>query len=674
MPRYDENIDATEISSAIGATKVQMGELSRSLDQVRSRLESMNSLMEKQRDYTREEKQEMMAFKREIESLAEVERSRDADRVKGMSSYSIYLEKVEGQIQKYKKSALDAEAAIKQAKEQNSKLEGARQGRFSKEKNDQMRQELRTTETNGAKLKRMAQAQIESNKKIIDQNQALKKESSAQVNQLDEQLKKSTKLKGIAEDRIKQERGGRRDRMSMLEIASDMHLPGVSHAATVAKYARRGMDDAESGGGGRLSQLMGGGMGLMRGLGIAGLGYTAMQGYKAYNTAQTMAPMARTLAGQMGSSSVAGRQQAVQAYGGYGGTENLQTLMGLNRALGGASGLSNLKGVTDIANRYGMSREEVTGQAGAAFQSGMSPQSATRDLERIMSEGVRAGMDRARITQFTQEVLSVQQELFRSTGKNNAEQIARSMAQLMRASGQGEQFLRGPAMGAITGMNQAVKAAGRGQLGGQAAGTLFRAFGFGAGGAGGGTEEYYNARKKMEGGIFGSGLNQGDAVKNIGAIIGRYDTETGGNQKAANLRMSDELGIGINQIESLRGIQEKAAKGEALSKDDMKRLKEIQEETKDPMMRILEINSKMEANLAIMAGSKGGIAAVVAIDEKILEAQNTALKFLQSIANALTGNADAGGGILGMGDAATAAMGAAGLGALMFPRPAALGL
>jgi hypothetical protein len=217
-------------------------------------------------------------------------------------------------------------------------------------------------------------------------------------------------------------------------------------------------------------------------------------------------------------------------------------------------------------------------------------------------------------------------------------------------------------------MNQAVMGAGRGQMSGQGAATLFRAFGFGAGGAGGGTEEYYNARKKMEGGIFGKGLNQGDAVKNIGAIIGRYDTETGGNTQASNLRMSDELGMGINQIEDLRKIQQKAAaNGGKLDANDQKKLAALMEEQKDPMLRILDINAKMNENLAKIAGSKGGIEAVVKIDEAMLAAQEKALGFLQSIANALTGNSNPGGGLLGMGDGATAALGAAGLGAMMFP-------
>jgi hypothetical protein len=665
MPNYEQSIDPDEISSAIGSTKVQMNELARSLDQVRARLDSMTTLFGKQRDYTREEIREMQSFKREVEGVADAERKRDADRVKGMSSYSIYMERIEKQMEDYKRSALDAESKIKQAREQNAKLEQSRQGRFSKEKNEQMRIELKTTETNGAKLKRQAQDRIDSNKKIIDQNKELLNRSKKEVELLDDQYKKSVKIKEVGEE--KSLRGGGRGRgISALEVASDLNLPGISHAAMVAKYAQRGAQGAEEGGGGMMSKLMGGGMGLMRGLGIAAGGYTALEGYHAYRTAEQMAPMARTLGGQMGPRSVAGRQRAVEAYGGYGGVENLQTLMGLNRAIGGGSGLGNLKGVTDIANRYGMSREEATGQLGGAFQSGMSPSTSSRDMEKIMSEGVKAGMDRARITQFTQEVLGVQQELFRSTGQNNAEAIAKAMGQLMRASGQGEQFLRGPGAQAVRGLNQSVMAAGRGQLQGQGAATLFRAFGFGAGGAGGGTEEYYNARKKMEGGIFGKGLG-GDAVKNIGKILGRYDIETGGNKKAANLRMSDELGIGINQIESLRGIQSKAAKGQPLSKEDIKKLQEIQEEQKDPMLRILDINSKMQANLAKLAGSKGGIDAVIAIDGAMLKAQEKALGFLQSIANALTGNSQKGGGMLGMGDTATAALGAAGLGALMFP-------
>lgn len=667
MPTYEDQIDTAEISSVVSQSGVQMQRVAEGLDKMNAQLSTMVDQFSKVRDYTQDELRVMAQYKSEIKGVADAYRSMHGERLKGMNDYSVALVAIEDQIKKNEQAEKQAIENTKKLREQSKRIDEAYDGRMTKAKKKALQEELGTEETNARKLRKIADEKRQDIDKEIRKNREVQKEAKKQIEQGKENLEVHNKLIRQGEKKIQQSRR----QTDLLEMASDLHLPGVSHAATVAKYARRGYEGAASqqgdGGGGIMGMLSrGGGLlgGLAKGAGIVAGGYTALQGYRVYNAAGQMAPMARTLQGQVGAGAAGLRQQAVEAYGGYGGMENLQTQIQLNRALGGQAGAGQLRKVTDLANRFGLERGEVIGQAGAAFGAGMSPGTATQDLERIMSEGVKAGMDRARITQFTQEVLSVQQELFRATGENNAQKIAEAMAQLMRASGQGEKFLHGPAMQGIRGIDAAIKGAGRGQVGGQAAGTLFRAFGFGAGSQQGfGPDQYYEARRRLEGGLFGQ---EEGAVGTLGKVFGQYDRESGGNRQVSNLRMADELGIGIRQVEELRGIQEKAATG-AITKEDIKRLEQIQEETKDPMLRLLDIQAKMDANIAKAAGSLEGIASVVAINQQILSAQQNAVEALRTIARALTGE----GTEDQTGDMLKTGLGALGFGALMAPTAAA---
>lgn len=641
MPSYDDQIGAEEISSMMSQSSVQMQRVAESLDRMNEKAGRMAELFSQMRDYTQSEVKEMAAYRSEINTVADSYKTMHGNALKGMSDYSVALKALEDQV---KNSAAAERKAIEQNKalrDKHQRIEMFTEGRMGKKKKAALQEELGTRESTAKKLRRMADDELSLIDKKVKRNKEIISDSKKLKVSSEQQLKVQQELFKTGEKKAHQE-GRRRSQTDLLEIASDLHLPGVSHAATVAKYARRGMGD-EDDGRSRMGRFMGGMGGVARGLGIAAGGYTAVQGYRVFNAAEQMAPMARTLQGQVGAGAAGLRQRSVEAYGGYGGIENLQTQIQLNRAVGGAAGAGQLRGVTDIANRYGLDRQEVVGQAGAAFGAGMTPGTATQDLERIMSEGVKAGMDRARITQFTQEVLGVQQELFRATGENNAQAIAEAMSQLMRASGQGEQFMRGPASQAVKGLDAAVKSAGRGQLGGQAAGTLFRAFGFGAGAEGGSnTQGYLDARRQMEGGLFGGGTGA-DALGNINKIFDQYLKESGGKKDVATLRMSDELGIGINQVEQLDEIRGRAAKG-AITEDDIKKLQDMQNEAKDPMIRIAEINAEMSANIARTAGSVEGIASVVKINEGILKAQQSAVGLLSSIAKVLTGQggADAG--------------------------------
>lgn len=663
MPNYEGNISPEEISSVVSQSNVQLQNVSRSLDQMNNRLDRMTDLFDKVRDYTQDEVKELNNYKKEISDVASAYRKLHGEKLKGMSDYSVALKAAEDRLEALSAAEKKAIEENKALRERTSRLQEATEGRMNKTKKKVIEEELNVRGKSAKELRKAAEEELKLTDKKFIQNRDIIRQSQREQEIQKKNLESAEKLKKIGDQRVNRRRG----RGDLLEMASDLNLPGVSAAATIAKYGRRGAEEAGGGEGpGGLGGLLGGGMGLLRGGAIVAGGYTALQGYRAYRTAEQMAPVARTLAGQMGRGSVAARQQGVEAYGGYGGLENLQVMTQLNRALGGQAGAKQLHGVTDIANRFGLQREEVVGQAGAGFQAGMSPATAARDMQRIMMEAVKGGMDRSRVTQFTQEALSVQQDIFKATGENNAQAIAEAMSQLMKASGQGEQFLRGPAMQAFRGIDAAIKAAGRGQMQGPGAGTLFRAFGFGAGSQGGGagtTEEYYNARRKMEGGLFGEkGASGKDILGRLNAVFNQYLKESGGNKKISNLRMADEMGLGIRQVEQLGGIRERAAKGQ-ISKEDIKKLQELQEEAKDPMMRILDIQAKMDSNLAKLAGSDQGVAAVVSINTKILAAQESSLSALDTIARALTGQ----GTENRMGDILKVGAGAVGAGALFAP-------
>lgn len=656
MPNYEGNIDPAELSSVVNQTSTQMQSVSMAIDRMTSRMDRMVELFGKVRDFTRDERREMEDYRKSISDVAEQYKRMNTDRVKGMNEYSVALKAIEDRIQKSYEAEKKAIEETKQAREKLSKIEEASTVKNKKERHKALKDALGVEKANAVEINRIRDRERQLQQQKLEANTKLSRDAVRLRAEDEKRLQVAEKLYRSGKQRMAD--GGGRG-VDALELASDLNLPGVSQAALIAKYARRGMDGGEGDGMGAAG-LLARGAGLLRGVGlgtaVAGGAYTMLQGYKAYNTAHQMAPMARTLFGQTGGS--AARHEAIGAYGGYGGVENLQTLMALNRQMGGRYAPGQMRQITDISNMFGLSREEAGGQAGAMIQAGIGPRGAAADLKNIMIEGVKGGMDRARITEFTSQIIGIQENIFRATGENNIQAISQAVGQLMRASGRGEAFMRGPEMMAVQGIDAAVKAAGRGSMGGPGLGTLYRAFGFGAGAQRFGTEQYYDARKQLEGGIF-----QGDAVSNINKIFSQYGRESGGNNRLRNIRMADELGIGINQIERLDTIRQKAATGQ-LTKKDMDELKKLQEEAKDPMQRILDINAKMNENLARLAGSDAGIGAVVRIDTALLSVQEQALSALQRIANALApeGEGRAGGmaelaGGLGVGVAAYKGLG-----------------
>lgn len=544
------------------------------------------------------------------------------------------LDKVADAMQEFAQGAKDGGAAMAaQARVTDALLQSALKINEAKKKELESTQKIAALEKEIDKVqdnKRKGDARKKN--EINDINSKIKAEKEYQ-----RELKKTVEIEINGQKEVKRATGrggggggGRRGGgfyNNAMEIASDANLPGASSVATVGKYAMRGSQVGEGVGGlaGGVGRMLGGAAGALGGAAVLGAGYTAYQGYKAYNTAHEMAPLARTLRGQ--GNSVADRQSAVGAYGGYGGVENMQMLSGLNRQLGGRGGMANLKGATDNANQFGISREEAGQGAGALMRAGgSSPQAASKDLKSIMIEGVKGGMDRARITEYTQQVVGLQEDVFKATGSNGAKGIAETISQMMRASGRKDNFLGGPEMQGMRGLDAAIKGSTKG--GGNA--TIMRALGFGQGGGSMGAN-LYQTTKESEKGLFGAGSGK-EQVGRMNKIFDQYMKESGGKKEVALMRMHQDTGVGLTQLEKLDNIRKK---GDKVGGDDLKELKKIQEEAKDPMEKLLDIQAKMDANLAKMAGGEHGLAAVVRIDEAIKKAQENALDVLEDIADLL---------------------------------------
>jgi len=647
-------MDANEIARVVG-------ELSRAKDAVGS----INELLQKGRDLTQDEKLAIQQMRIEAEQAARAfERTADVkDSMRGMSVPS-RLEKasenVAGELMAREeqqrgevREMTKKKSAIEQALDPQGpglRKRGAREQMQSalgfKDQPLKTAKELR--QLGKAALPEL-EKELRLRQEILKTTRKQREEAQANLKTL-QQSRKGVKGAFPEEDAADGERGGRRfgGRGNLgLMMLSDMNIPGVSQMSRVAQYASMTSDLMPSGGGGgggAAGGVLGGlGGGLLRGAGLLGgaalgvgalgLGYTASVGKDAYDTAHRMAPTARTLSGQMGGAVGRAGSATANMYG-YGGAENLEFLSQLNRQVGGKAGIDNLRDVTRTSFRFGLGREEVAAQAGALKHAGgAAPEQAGKKLEEIMMEGVKGGMDRARITEFTSRVVDIQGQLLQATGENNAQAISKALSQLMRASGRGEEFFRGPAMQAVGGLDRMMKGAGK--LQGPMLGTMFRAFGGNEGeqeGIGG----YLKFLEKTEGGIFGG---KEGGVENIQKILGQLFQESGGtrglfekkgklteeeqaqfdrSKQEVQMRLYQEAGIGPGQSKDLIEIMRRMQSGDVDQTRAQKEIKDILKENKDPLMQLVEIQGQTNAILAGLA--KDGIKAITGIDNAMLEA------------------------------------------------------
>lgn len=554
--------------------------------------------------------------------------------------------------------ALKAEVGLRQKNLDTAKKEEASASRRVEQLKGQKKlaDQIKTKNEEGAKV---AQASLAAHEKLLPKIGKLKDAAPPAAGGGDDDEGGGKGPKGPRGYR----EYGRRGLMNNLglNVLSDVGIPGVSEVARVERYRRMSVDAAErykarkaeesgeEGGGG----LMAGAAGLLANpIGLLAGGAAVIGGFgvhkfrQAMGESESMTGAQRTLMGQGGSGRLGKASAAYQDdLSGYGldMRQAQGALVGLNRAVGGRSGPGQLRSAAALGQGFGQDVGEIGGQAGALMRAGgASPQQAVKSLEKIMMEGVKAGMDRARITEFTSEVVGIQEQILREGGQNNAQAIAKSLAQLMGASGkQGAEFMNSAGFQGLMGIDRGMKGFSRGG-GGQGMGTLFRAF---APGVQGQTpaDRYVALSEKMEGGLFG-GNKKGDmAADRAKQVIGQYFKESGAQdlfeQKAAGkkiapedqrryqsaenvvrTRMQQEMGVGFGQSKELlklmEGIDNKMANPDG-QREVANAMKDMTEKTKDPL---IALGDKMaEANRSLQDIAVSGRAIKGFIGAKDLE-------------------------------------------------------
>jgi len=606
MPKNENDIPMEEISSAVEQTNTSVQILNMTLDDMSVKFEKMTELMSMLRDHSRDEVREMSFFKDSISKAAEEARKLYGISVEGMDDFSVSLKAAEDRLGKAKEDEEKINEKIKDEYKKSSKLREATDGRLNKEKKKQLQEILNTEEASGAKLRKLAKEELSLIHQRNVKNRENLKLARDERDVSEKQLKAHQDIFKLAKGRFEQEQKiskARRSDLGLLDIASSLRLPGVSTAAQITRHVRRETPEGEGVGLG--AKLLGMGRGAAIGGALAFGGAATMQGYRAYRMAHQMAPQRRRLMGMLGAEGeqafrgeASGREMEQL---GYGAPENVQFMQQFARQVGGRGARQQMIEATRLATGFGLERGELGGQAEAMRMSGAAmPGREVQNLEQVMSEGVKAGMDRARITTFTQQVIGLQEQILQISGENNAKAIAEAMGSLYQGSGRGESFFRGPEMQAIRSIDQMMRQVGRG-AGGPGAGTLLRAFGFAPGGQEPVIEginqmkpgkRYYEAMKFMEGGLFGGEQDEVKATDRVRRIIDQYTAESGGRTEVADVRMMRELGVGLTQIGKLRELMASIDKEGKVSSKHQTELKKIMDGMKDPSLRLLEEQAK----------------------------------------------------------------------------------
>jgi len=660
-----DKISAEEISSAISLTQANVQNMARALDHVSSQYKEIVSLMDKSRDYTKNERDFLEEYKRSIVAVADKYRSLNKEQTRGMSDYSVAVKAAEEEVKKLtdkcdllkrkqeeiasvRRSASNdvnkyssQESGINELEEKNKTLRSLKSQKMNDEKRKSLQTIFNTEEKNGTLLNGLATKNIIANEKILKVKraefelnkpllaQAKSKQDAANneytfINKSRSETEKAIEagknnlknLEGtgdLAKNRMSRERGGFGRTNMGLQIASDMHIPGVSQAATVARYAQMAMPTGAAAEGmsaaGKVGSLAGG---ALLGAGVLAGGAVLKHGYDVYDYANQMAPHRRQLEGSLGSSGLNkfSPASAQMSKLGYGAMENYGFMQQFSRQVGGKEALGQFGGISKLARGYGADRGELGGMAeGLTLSGGTSKGKSATDLRDIMNEGIRGGMDRARITQFTQQVVGIQKDLLQTTGDNNAQNIAKELSSLMGGSKRGEAFFGGPEMGAIKSLDSAMKRVSSGE-GGAGSSMMLRALGYAPGGVGGEREglsgmkpqeKYFTAMKDMEKGLFGGDSQTGDGtVDRLKKIMGQATSEAGGDKSVAAMRMKQNYGVSYNQFEKLDKLLGDIKPGEGPNAEQTKVLEEIKkasEDTKDP---IASITKQIAASEAIL--------------------------------------------------------------------------
>jgi hypothetical protein len=443
-----------EFDPQLQQTQSQMSLIRNEIDNVVKQMDRMTDIMSKFRDFTSSEVRELSDFKDMVSKIATEYDKLNPGEITGKGAFTGVLLAMESQMEPVKKAVDYYTKQIKQLQDETaaqtkqiqdsqakgrenitkkSVLENLSTQKMTKDTKSKIQWELGTEEKDPKKLRTLMKKKIEDteteNKGIIAAVENSRKQLTVrqqEIPKIQEKLDKEKKVLAVQKLQYKQmEDFGRLAKRRMqeqdeysrrsvsrrgragivggaLQLASDMNLPGVSQAATLARYTGRGAEIGEEAGGGMMGKLGGGLAGLGMAAGVLGVGYAATQGYKTYQTAHQLARPMTQLGGVMGQGNAGNirglmTNEAMTKMG-YGGMENLQTMMQLGRTVSPrAVNQQNMEQMSRMARTTGAERGELVQQMGGMVAAGgATAGGAMVQLGRVMEQAVKAGMDQSK--------------------------------------------------------------------------------------------------------------------------------------------------------------------------------------------------------------------------------------------------------------------------------------
>jgi len=250
-------------------------------------------------------------------------------------------------------------------------------------------------------------------------------------------------------------------------------------------------------------------------------------------------------AGMMGSDATTAGLDAVLGQGTKLGYDKLQ---GVQQARAVAMATGNYKATTtaqELTRSTMLDMGQSTGlmgqltQAGGGF-GGQAGAAGNKQLQKIITLGFSAGIDKARLPEFIQGASGVIKAQAARQGGNIDSVGFASVLQAMGAGGaSGLQGARGASV--FQRLNESIVKPGGGEAG-QA--MMLQAFGFGKPGGG---ASYYEAKKRQQ---------EGATPENVKAMFGEFGRQKGQSGEAQILAMETVTGLSITQLEELRDVVE----------------------------------------------------------------------------------------------------------------------
>lgn len=332
-------------------------------------------------------------------------------------------------------------------------------------------------------------------------------------------------------------------------------------------------------------------------------------------------------AGMMGSDATTAGLDAVLGQGTKLGYDKLQGVAQARQvaiATGNYKATTTAQGLTrstmlDMGQSTGLMGQLT--QAGGGF-GGQAGNAGNKQLQKIITLGFSAGIDRARLPEFIQGASGVIKAQAARQGGNIDSVGFASVLQAMGAGGaSGLQGARGAAV--FQRLNESIVKPGGGEAG-QA--MMLQAFGFGKPGGG---SSYYEAKKRQQ---------EGATPENVKAMFGEFGRQKGGGE-AEILALETVTGLSITQLEQLREVVENME-----GPDREAKLKEILAGAQPPdVQAVSELKElgDMAKQQAIVTNHSLSIGAQVAesvkamqlaLNEMVTQLMPFAIKVLEAIA------------------------------------------